>query len=341
MTDRDWGTHYDSHERLYSRLADVVLVLIRQQLEVEQIKVLSVTSRIKEKSTYLEKIERKRYKDPATQLTDFAGIRVVTYLPDHVDKICSLIREFFDVDEENTEDKAHTLGTDRVGYQSKHFVCWLGRSRSKLPEYRDIHSLKFEIQIRTVLQHAWADLAHGKSYKFSARLPDALQRKLNLHAGNLELVDIGLNDLSNSIDEYSAAITNSMKRLRAEPVNAISLADYINTRFTHLKGPAISPSKLDLLVDEVKLFGIEKIGELDDLIEDDSQEAIEDGHNTLSGAVRLILVWNNLERYFSNSWNEGWHRINRAMYNHLSRKYSSEKIDKIFEDRDIEVYDDE
>ena len=97
------------------------------------------------------------------------------------------MKTIFDVDEANSSDRSKVLKEDKVGYKSVHIVEKLGKQRADLVEYKGIYDLKFEIQIRTVLQHAWAELTHDRSYKIDVVLPPHIQRKINLHAGLLEL----------------------------------------------------------------------------------------------------------------------------------------------------------
>ncbi|MGA8612967.1 MAG: RelA/SpoT domain-containing protein [Xanthobacteraceae bacterium] len=169
----------------HQRLTAGAQSLLENMLKKERIDFLSVTGRTKTTEGALEKIRRKEYRSPEQQLTDLSGIRVITYLEEQVDQISEVIRELFDIDEKNSLDRTEILGDDRVGYRSTHFVCTLGKKRAELPEYEAIGSLKFEVQVRTVLQHAWAELAHDRSFKFGAALPTKIQRKLNLYSGML------------------------------------------------------------------------------------------------------------------------------------------------------------
>ena len=126
-THRDWLNQVlPKHERL----APAVHLLLENQLKQKQIQYLSISSRAKNLHGALEKIDRKKYRDPPKQLTDLSGIRVITYLDEHVAKISELIRGLFDVDPANSKDRSEILGDDKVGYRSTHFVCTLGAKRS-------------------------------------------------------------------------------------------------------------------------------------------------------------------------------------------------------------------
>ncbi|HEV7879737.1 RelA/SpoT domain-containing protein [Bradyrhizobium sp.] len=155
-------------------------------LKKQRLEHLSVEERTKSVEGALEKVRRKEYSDPKEQLTDLSGVRVVTYLEEEALQISKAIRALFNIDEQNSHDRSADLGEDRIGYRSTHFVCSLGKERDTLPEYEGIGTLKFEVQIRTVLQHAWAELAHDRSFKFGVALPTKIQRKLNLYSGMLK-----------------------------------------------------------------------------------------------------------------------------------------------------------
>ena len=85
-------------------------------------------------------------------------------------------------------------------------ICKLGKSRERLSEYMGLTNLPFEIQIRTVLQHAWAELAHDRSYKFSGKLRDDLQRRVNLCSAILEMMDREFVSIVKEVDEYETQL---------------------------------------------------------------------------------------------------------------------------------------
>src|ERR1700722_6249898 len=167
----------------HERLSAAVSSLVENMLKKKSIEYLNVTHRTKSLSGAVEKIQRKEYDSPQTQLTDLSGVRIITYLEEQVGEISKIIKSLFEIDVKNSLDRSEFLGDDKVGYRSTHFVCKLGRKRSQLPEYEALGPLNFEIQIRTVLQHAWAELAHDRSFKFGTKLPTKIQRKLNLYSG--------------------------------------------------------------------------------------------------------------------------------------------------------------
>ena len=183
---RSW---YRNVRPLYASLANVVQNTIESLLKQERVDYLNVTSRAKSEASFLEKVRRKTYKKPEEEITDLAGIRVITFIESDLTKVSNLIESSFNVIPTKSLNKTEELGIDRFGYRSLHFVCDLGKDRIKLPEFLPYKDLLFEVQVRTVLQHAWAEIEHDRNYKFSGVLPTHLQRRLHLLAGVLEIVD--------------------------------------------------------------------------------------------------------------------------------------------------------
>jgi len=179
----------------YKRLENAVVPLVEQALIGVGISHFKIEHRIKPPDKALEKIKRKKYTDPASQLTDLLGIRLVLISKAAVEQVREAIKALFAVDYANSCDKTSDRRVDQVGYRSVHLVCALGTLRDTLPEYRHLTDLKFEIQIRTILEHIWADASHNTAYKFEAEVPTELVRRLNLWAAQLELFDADIKEL--------------------------------------------------------------------------------------------------------------------------------------------------
>ncbi|MFT8597727.1 GTP pyrophosphokinase, partial [Acetobacter orientalis] len=184
----------------YNHLKKSCISIIERLLHINDIEHLNVSGRVKDEKSALEKLERKKYTDIEKQMTDLCGVRIIVFFESDIKKIIDMIREAFEIDEDNSLDQTSKLGNDKIGYRSVHFVCTLGKRRQDSPEYKGLVNLKFELQIRTVLQHAWAELAHDRTYKFNSGLPSDISRKINLYAGLLEIADLGFNEIINDIN---------------------------------------------------------------------------------------------------------------------------------------------
>ncbi|MBR5398619.1 MAG: hypothetical protein IK103_02370 [Bacteroidales bacterium] len=173
-----------------------IVALLKQTLKEAGIHLASIESRIKTESSLEGKLERKgtKYKSLA-DITDILGVRLITYYIDDVDKVATAIERLFDVDWENSIDKRKLHDIDSFGYLSLHYVC----TAEGFP-------YKFEIQMRTVLQHAWANLDHDTGYKSGVEIPKRYMRSMSRLAGMLELIDEEFSKIRSELTDYRRKI---------------------------------------------------------------------------------------------------------------------------------------
>ncbi len=125
-----------------------------------------------------------KYADPAAQLTDFVGARVLVPLSADVAPVARLVQRLYVV-EEMSDQRADSL-LDVPGYQSLHFLV---RFRDEDREALGVVDRPVELQVRSILQHAWASLQHDLMYKGERTPTDSVRRRLIALAGLLELAD--------------------------------------------------------------------------------------------------------------------------------------------------------
>lgn len=181
------------------------------------IKVQSVTSRIKDRESLARKLARpdRRYPDLWT-VTDLIGIRVVTYFADDVDRVGALIEAELAVDFEHSIDKRRQRVTE-FGYRSLHYVCCSGGA---LPA-----RARYEIQVRSVLDHAWAEIEHDLGYKASEEIPTPVRRRLSRLAGLLELADHEFVAIRSELARYAQALPERIESANANvPLDRLSLS---------------------------------------------------------------------------------------------------------------------
>jgi len=78
----------------------------------------------------------------------------------------------------------------------------MSKDRCANDEYRHCEGLKAEIQIRSILQHGWAEIEHDLGYKTNISLPNHLRRRLSLLSGLLELADSAFLTIRDELKKY-------------------------------------------------------------------------------------------------------------------------------------------
>lgn len=133
-----------------------------------------------------------KYPDPlATQggVTDLAGARIITYVPSVIESVKQIVEDEFELIEP-WEDKGERLTeVGRIGYKSIHALVKLSATRRDLKEFKYYKDLVLEVQIRTILQHAWAEMEHDIRYKSVEDVPKIISSRFTALAGLIEIAD--------------------------------------------------------------------------------------------------------------------------------------------------------
>ncbi|MFB9314678.1 GTP pyrophosphokinase [Nocardioides plantarum] len=214
----------------YEALAIRIRQLLLDLLKGEGLDIIQIESRAKSTESLRDKLSDKgdAYSDLG-DITDLCGVRVITYYLEDVDVVESLLAREFEVDESNSVDKSKQLKWDQFGYLSRHYILQLKSPRTTLAEWQPCQNLKFEVQVRTSLQHAWAAVNHKLDYKNESSVPSELRRTLHRLSALFEIADSQFSDLRRSVVELAASYAKSVDDgdLSAE-LNADSLDAYFD-----------------------------------------------------------------------------------------------------------------
>ena len=162
---------------LYADFASKIASILEQVLKDEGYRFQIVTHRAKKPNSASARFEEKKCQKP-DDLKDLAGCRVIFYLESDIKKFVGKVYETFG--EKNIVEYDDKVSVD--GYNAVHAVIRLGEDRLAHPEYKRYGGLLSEIQLTTVLHHAWSEMEHDIVYKpqkelsaFDARAFDAIR----------------------------------------------------------------------------------------------------------------------------------------------------------------------
>ena len=194
----DFKSYLESHQAVFSAWGNFVASEIQNQLS-QKIHPVAVTNflkiepkpRIKEVSSALAKIGRKNYTSPQTQMTDLVGVRFVVLLAESIPIVCDIIessshwtakvsKDFVDEIQQNPK---------AFDYQSKHYEI---RPKQTLTLSEGLiipADLCCEVQVRSLLQHAYAELVHDNIYKPDGDVPKQAEREVAKSMALMETTD--------------------------------------------------------------------------------------------------------------------------------------------------------
>lgn len=199
---------YRSQLPVFEKMQAEVMQKLEDALGRSGIIVTAITSRIKTEESLKGKLALKGQKYRSlSDITDILGARIITFYTDDVDRIAAIAEQLFDIDWANTVDKRKIHETDSFGYSSLHYIC-------RLPGYE----YRFELQLRTTLQHAWASINHDIGYKTGVEIPREYLRQINRLAGILEMADDEFSRIRTEITDYRRRVQTLVKNGKLDDV---------------------------------------------------------------------------------------------------------------------------
>ena len=228
--------------------------------------VAAVESRVKSYDSLAGKLELKGQKyNSLLDITDILGVRIITFYLDDVDIVASAIERLFTVDWENSVDKRKIHEIDSFGYLSLHYIC-------SVPGF----PYRFEIQMRTLLQHAWANMDHDTGYKSGVEIPKRYLRDMSRLAGMLELIDDEFSKIRNELADYRRKVQALVRSGNLDEVNidGDSFRSYLelgpfnqlNKRIAAMNQAEIQEVPLMPYLSVFKSIGLTTLGDIASLI---------------------------------------------------------------------------
>ena len=269
---------------VFEKMEQIVHKALQDSISANGIYINAIESRIKQEKSLAGKLARKGDKyNSLSDLTDILGARVITFYSDEVDKISALVDKIFRIDWKNSVDKRKQHNLDSFGYNSLHYICNIPESLYSDPEHPEINEFRFEIQMRSALQHVWATLDHDIGYKSGVEVPPEYLRNLNRLAGILELVDEQFSLIRTSINDYRRQVQNLISDGKFDqiPLDGDSFGSYLKLHpFDKLTKKIAAINQAEILevsptpyLGILKSLNFETLGDVERFIKEHSEDA--------------------------------------------------------------------
>jgi ppGpp synthetase/RelA/SpoT-type nucleotidyltranferase len=228
---------YPERRLLLEELAKDAEAAVGECLAEANLDIHQIAARTKTYASAASKLRRKQYGNPSRQLTDQVGVRAILYYSGDVDTAADALRSVFDVDENRSVDKRQELSLRQFGYRSLHLIARF-KHRYVGTRLEGVGNMWFEIQVRSILEHSWAEIEHEICYKARIEFPDAVLRRFGAIAGTLEILEGQFASLrvvrGTLIDSY-VAIYRSGKDL-SKRLDAARLVAFLEVSYPNAAG---------------------------------------------------------------------------------------------------------
>jgi GTP pyrophosphokinase len=270
---------YDACVGLYTDFGPKAEALAKDVLAAHNFRPHSVAHRVKERSSMERKLNsRDKPYGSLSEVTDLLGVRVITHFPDEVDTFAAVLLPEFDVLE--IVDRRQADDPRQFGYASLHCIVRLDSGRRTHLEYRRFADCVLELQIRSILQHAWAEIEHDLGYKTSRGIPRELRRRFSRLSGLLELADEEFRSIRDASRAHAQRVEVAVTEEPGETsIDQDSLISFLRTSPTIAELDAAIGERLEVPVDELDddyagalaepadVAGFETIGELESALD--------------------------------------------------------------------------
>lgn len=207
------GLRYVESLKLYEEFAARIRNLIQDLVELEGVEFYAIEGWAEKPAEFLRTLSTLEEHD-LTQV-DLVRVRVLLRFPEDVLKIEQLIQSEFEIDSNRSVPSSQLEDPFRFGYPAVVYILALNDSRSGLREWAKYKNLSFRLELRTLLQEAWATIFPRVNQTVGSLSEKKLTRELVLLSSLLEKADEGFLNLRKAVKDESLLVppqTNSQKQ---------------------------------------------------------------------------------------------------------------------------------
>ena len=202
------GISYVEKLSLYEEYASRVRNLVQDLIEREDIEVHSIEGWAKAPADLVRALNARGDDGDAglNAMSDLVTVRVLLRFPEDVYKVEEIILAEFDVDRDRSVPSSGLEDPFRFGYPAVVYALALSESRSSLREWGKYRGLGFRLELRTMLQEAWATISPRVNLNVDAVSEKKLKRRLVRLAALLEEADEGFLSLWEEVKDVAVLV---------------------------------------------------------------------------------------------------------------------------------------
>lgn len=143
----------------------------------------------------------KDYQAPLDEMTDLVGTRFVVLLRDEIQLVNKIITDSpeWEAQKDRDYERDRAERPQYFEYESVHFIVRTLRGR-RIGNVDVPGGLPCEVQVRTLLQHAYAELSHDRIYKPETVVADEVRRMVARGSALLETTDQVFCEVSRTLE---------------------------------------------------------------------------------------------------------------------------------------------
>lgn len=214
MTESEFKKKYEEEKYIFDAWGKFVINKILDELKKDKTdpdKLLKIVSspRVKDTESILAKAfyRNKNYKNPYEDITDKVGVRFVALLDEDIKKICNIIDSVdeWSASKDRDYEKERSDEPLNFDYQSMHYIV-ISKNNINYEGVIIPTKTPCEIQVRTLLQHAYSELTHDRIYKSDFDPTAKIKRTVARSMAFLETTDEYFQEVSNGMMELPVFI---------------------------------------------------------------------------------------------------------------------------------------
>lgn len=308
---------FDEKKPILENIHSIVLSHIKKVLTQNDTEITAVEGRVKDRDSLIGKLIRKGQKyHSLSDITDLVGVRIITLFSDDVDRVAAYIERLFDVDWNESIDQRKMHEMDSFGYNSLHYVCSIPKSLYSDDTHTEIGNFRFEVQMRSTLQHAWAAMEHDIGYKTEIETPPEYMRMFGRLAGLLEMADEEFARIRISVAQYRRKMESLIQDGKLSEVNldgdtfssfiAQKPFDKLTRRIAAINQGEIQEMSFEPFFPLLKEAGMKTLQDVTDFISENEEDAYKFAMSQLADtdldiiastvALQNLLIVNTLKK---------------------------------------------